>query len=77
MEIYKNFYKGVTPYKKTNHAYSNHTSHISKLKVGESASLNNPKKGLDGMQKKKYAGHLSNNPTGDKIFLLHGPGLST
>ena len=42
----------------------------------EKTSLTNPENVRTGKRKKDYAGHSSDRPTGDKTFLVHGPGHS-
>ena len=77
MEKSEQIYEGVTPSKITTRAYANHDIHGRKRKGGESASPTIPGKGHSGKRKKKYAGHQSDGPTGEKTCLVHGPKHST
>ena len=77
MEIAEQVYKGVTPSKTTTRAYAKSSNRGRKCKGGEDAYPTNPRKGRAGKFKKNYAGHSSDQTTGDKICLVHFPRHST
>ena len=77
MEITEQVYKGGTPSKTTTREDPNRSSHGRKCKGGEAALSTNPEKGRADKSKKKDAGHMSDRPTGENIFLVHGPRHST
>ena len=77
VEITEQFYEGVTPSKTTTGAYSNYASHGSTRKVGEATLPTNTEKECAEKHKKNHEGHPSDKPTGDKTYLVHGPGHST
>ena len=76
MEITEQVYEGVTPSKSTARADTNRASHSRERKGGEDAWPTKLDKGRTGKRKKIYAGNQSDIPTGDKKYVLHGPGHS-
>ena len=77
MEISDQVYKGGTPSKTTTRADDDRFRHVRKLKGSETSSPTNPKKGRDGNRKNNYAGHMSDNPTGEKHACCMTPGHSS
>ena len=77
MEFAEKIYKGGTNSKTPIRAYANRAIKGRKRKGGEDASPTNPETGCSGKRKKKFAGHLSDRPTGGKTCLLRGPGYYT
>ena len=77
IEIDRQVYEGVTPYKTTKRAVADCDSYGRKLNGGEYTSPNNSNKGRSGKHKKNYVGHPINWPTGEKTCLLHRPGHSS
>ena len=78
IEVAEQVYKGGTTYKTTNiRSDANHNIHDRKIKVIKSNFPNIPYKSRADKQKKNYSRHLSNEPTSEKKWFVHGLGHST